>query len=127
MVTKRTADVYAAGCPSRDLLERIGNKWVSLIIGLLEDRTLRFSDFKRMIEGISSKMLVQTLRHLECDGLVTRTVYPEVPPKVEYALTPLGRSLCELLTAMQTWAEDHLEEVTTAQDQCASPITLKED
>jgi DNA-binding HxlR family transcriptional regulator len=121
MVTNaRTADVYAAGCPSRELLERIGNKWVSLIIGLLEDKTLRFSDLKRMIGGISSKMLAQTLQHLECDGLVTRTVYPEIPPRVEYSLTPLGRSLYDLLTAMQSWAQDHLAEVTEAQSQCKS-------
>jgi DNA-binding HxlR family transcriptional regulator len=121
MITNpKIADVYAAGCPSRELLERIGNKWVSLVIGLLEDRTLRFSDLKRSIGGISSKMLAQTLQNLECDGLVTRTVYPEIPPRVEYALTPLGRSLCDLLTAMQSWAEEHLAEVTEAKSRCTS-------
>lgn len=121
MVTNaKTADVYAAGCPSRELLERIGNKWVSLVIGLRENRTLRFSDLKRSIGGISSKMLAQTLHHLECDGLLTRTVYPEIPPRVEYALTPLGRSLCDLLNGMQSWAEEHLEEVREAQSRCTT-------
>ncbi len=113
-------DVYAAGCPSRELLERIGNKWVNLVVGLLVDKPMRFSDLKRTIEGISSKMLAQTLQNLECDGLVSRTVYPETPPKVEYTLTPLGKSLYDALMVMQSWAEKHLGEVMAAQTRCTS-------
>ena len=82
----RLPDVYAADCPTRRILDRIGDKWTALIIGLLEDGPMRFSALQRSIGGISQKMLAQTLHTLERDGLVTRTLYPEVPPRVEYTL-----------------------------------------
>lgn len=111
-------NVYSGDCPTRQILDRIGDKWTALVIGLLEDgQTLRFSEIKRGIGGISQKMLTQTLRSLERDGLVTRTVYAEVPPRVEYTLTPLGNTLVAPLTAIREWAENHIEAVAEAQTQ----------
>jgi DNA-binding HxlR family transcriptional regulator len=113
------AEVYnSAACPSRLILERIADKWTTLIIGILaqSDRP-RFNELRRMIGGISQKMLTQTLRDLERDGLVTRTIYPEIPPRVEYELTPLGRTLCGPLASLTQWAHDHMDEVKQAQAQ----------
>src|SRR5213592_3135344 len=106
---------YAADCPTRQVLDFIGNKWTTLIIVLLENEPKRFSQLQRIIEGISHKMLSQTLRNLERDGLITRTVYPEVPPRVEYELTPLGQTLIEPIAAIVRWSYDHVEEVNAAQ------------
>lgn len=108
-------DAYNGNCPTRQALDRIGDKWTVLIIGLLEGRPKRFSELQRSIIGISHKMLTQTLRNLERDGLVQRTLYPEVPPRVEYALTPLGETLCIPIVAIRHWAEAHIGEVTEAQ------------
>ncbi len=107
---------YAADCPTRQVLDRIGDKWTTLIVGMLGEDTRRFSELQRGIHGISQKMLTQTLRHLERDGLVTRTLYAEVPPRVEYQLTPLGKTLLELIRGIIQWSEDHIEEVSAAQD-----------
>jgi DNA-binding HxlR family transcriptional regulator len=108
-------DVYNAKCPTRLVLNRIADKWTVLVVTLLEGGTKRFSTLQREIGGVSQKMLTQTLRGLERDGLITRTVYPSVPPKVEYALTPLGRTLVALLDAIRVWSETHIEEVLKAQ------------
>lgn len=108
-------NVYQGDCPTRQVLDRIGDKWTALIIGLLETGTLRFSELQRQLGGISQKMLTQTLRNLERDGLVSRTVYPEVPPRVEYTLTPMGATLCAPLAAVRHWAEEHIAEVSAAQ------------
>jgi DNA-binding HxlR family transcriptional regulator len=108
-------NVYAGDCPTREALDRIADKWTTLIFGLLEGSPKRFSDLRRGVGGISQKMLTQTLRNLERDGLVRRTVYPEVPPHVEYELTPLGRTLSEPIAALRRWAEEHIAEVTAAQ------------
>jgi DNA-binding HxlR family transcriptional regulator len=108
-------NVYAETCPTRHVLDLIGDKWATLIVGLLEERPQRFAALHRQIGGISQKMLTQTLRRLERDGLVQRTVYAEVPPRVEYALTPLGRTLCAPLAALRTWAETNIVAVQTAQ------------
>ena len=108
-------DPYAADCPSRQMLDRIGDKWTTLVILLLQDDAKRFSELQRTIHGISAKMLSQTLRNLERDGLVTRTIYPEVPPRVEYRLTPLGETLCTPIQAIMQWTERHFDEVTAAQ------------
>jgi DNA-binding HxlR family transcriptional regulator len=108
-------DPYAADCPTRRVLDFIGDKWSVLIIGLLEERPQRFSELQRSIHGISQKMLAQTLRNLERDGLVKREVYAEVPPRVTYELTPLGTTLCAPLAAIRAWAETHIDEVTHAQ------------
>lgn len=111
----RLGDPYAANCPTRQVLDRIGDKWTTLIIGLLSDSPKRFSELQRSIHGISHKMLTQTLRHLERDGLITRTVYAEVPPRVEYELTDLGRTLCEPILAIVRWSETYIDRVSAAQ------------
>src|ERR671924_255138 len=102
-------------CPLREVLDRIGDKWSVLVIDALGKGTHRFSDLQRGIDGgISQRMLTRTLRSLERDGLVTRTVHPEVPPRVEYDLTPLGRTLRELVRGLVKWSGAHLEEVDQA-------------
>lgn len=103
--------VLHAGCPSRDLLVRIGGKWTALVFRCLAGRTLRYNELQREVAGISQKMLTQTLRALEEDGLVTRKVYPVIPPMVEYSLTPLGRTLMVLLHAICDWAEHHAPKI----------------
>ncbi|MBX9676344.1 MAG: helix-turn-helix transcriptional regulator [Methylotenera sp.] len=108
-------NAYDANCPTRLVLNRIADKWTVLVVSLLERGTKRFSNLQREIGGVSQKMLTQTLRGLERDGLVTRTIYPTVPPKVEYALTPLGRTLVGLVDAIRVWSENNIEEVTKAQ------------
>lgn len=110
-----SAELYESDCPVRRTLDRIGDKWTTLIIGLLESGPKRFSDLRRGIGGISQKMLTQTLRNLERDGLVSRTIYAEVPPRVEYELTELGKTLCEPIQAIVRWTEAHIADVTAAQ------------
>ena len=105
------ASVMDAQCPSRLVLDRIADKWTTLIIQLLSKRTMRYAELQREIGGISQKMLTQTLRSLERDGLVDRKVYPVVPPKVEYSLSRLGRTLIEPLRALCRWSEKHLPEL----------------
>ena len=119
MVTMSQAGVgrgnpYERGCPTRHILDRIGDKWTVLIVGALGDESLRFSELRRRIEGISQKMLTQTLRALEEDGLVTRTVYAEVPARVEYRLTEAGHSLRDPLQALEEWSITHLADVLHA-------------
>ncbi|MDF2826006.1 MAG: transcriptional regulator, HxlR family [Mycobacterium sp.] len=106
---------YRADCPTRRILDRIGDRWTVLIVGALGGGPARFSELRRTIEGVSQKMLTQTLRGLERDGLVTRTVYPEVPVRVEYALTEAGRSLQAPLRALEQWSIEHLSDVSTSQ------------
>jgi DNA-binding HxlR family transcriptional regulator len=108
-------DPYVADCPTRRILDRIGDRWTVLIVCALGEGDARFSELRRQIEGISQKMLTQTLRGLERDGLVLRTVYAEVPVRVEYALTEAGRTLLGPLGALQDWAIEHLGEVSTSQ------------
>ena len=92
-----------------DVLNRIGDKWSVMVVGMLgRNGTLRFNELKRLINGVSQRMLTLTLRNLERDGLVTRTIYPEVPPRVEYSLTELGKTLQEPISALWDWsAENH--------------------
>jgi DNA-binding HxlR family transcriptional regulator len=105
-------DVMSDKCPSRQVLNLVADKWSALIIYALERRgTSRYSELHRTIQGVSQKMLTQTLRALERDGLVSRTVHPVVPPMVEYALTPLGVSLVPPLAALCQWAESNMAEV----------------
>jgi DNA-binding HxlR family transcriptional regulator len=102
-------------CPFvREVLGRVGDKWSVLVIVLLGDSTRRFNEMRRMIEGISQRMLTLTLRGLERDGLVTRDVYPTVPPRVEYALTPLGKKLLKTVTDLAGWAVDHRKDIERA-------------
>jgi DNA-binding HxlR family transcriptional regulator len=101
-------------CDSRKVLDRIADKWTALIIHVLSSGTKRHNELRREISGVSQKMLTQTLRSLENDGIVNRKIYPVVPPMVEYSLTPLGRSLIEPLEAICSWAEKHLPELEAA-------------
>ncbi|WP_043630875.1 winged helix-turn-helix transcriptional regulator [Nonomuraea candida] len=91
----------------RQVLDRVGDKWSLLVIAALEAGPLRYTDLRRDVPGISQRMLTLTVRQLQQDGLVTRTAYAEVPPRVEYALTPLGRSLHHIVTPLITWVADH--------------------
>ncbi|MGA4844238.1 winged helix-turn-helix transcriptional regulator [Streptomyces sp. G45] len=109
-------DAYLAQCPARHLLDRISNKWVSLIVTALADGPQRYSDLARKLASVSQKMLTQSLRNLERDGLLTRTVTPSVPVRVDYALTPLGQSLVPLMRAIKAWAEEHMDEVLAARE-----------
>jgi DNA-binding HxlR family transcriptional regulator len=109
------ACAFSAMCPTRLVLNRIADKWTVLVVILLQDGTKRFSHLQREIDGISQKMLTQTLRGLERDGLVTRKVHATVPPKVEYALTPLGHTLKDLLGAIRNWSEANIDAVLSAQ------------
>jgi DNA-binding HxlR family transcriptional regulator len=95
----------------RQVLDRVGDKWSMLIIAVLQDGPLRYTDLQRQIPGISQRMLTHTLRQLQQDGLVTRTAYAEVPPRVEYALAPLGRGLHEIVTQVIGWVSDHHDEI----------------
>jgi DNA-binding HxlR family transcriptional regulator len=101
-------------CEVRQILDRVADKWSLLAVSLLAGRTLRFTELKREIDGISQRMLTVTLRQLERDGLVARTVYPVVPPRVEYELTPLGLSLLDTIQALVTWTESHQNEIAVA-------------
>ena len=108
-------NAFEASCPSRRLLDTIGDKWVSLVVVALGVRgPLRFSQLSSQIAGVSQKMLTQTLRAMERDGLVTRTVTPSVPVRVDYELTPLGVSLLDVLRHLKEWAEEHMGEVDAA-------------
>jgi DNA-binding HxlR family transcriptional regulator len=106
-----TGDVYNGHCPTRSVLDTITSRWSMLILLLLSDRTHRFSELARTIGGISEKMLAQSLRALEGDGFVQRTVYPTKPPSVEYSLTPLGAELAPHVRAMTRWVEQNLATV----------------
>jgi DNA-binding HxlR family transcriptional regulator len=108
------ADVYSPPCPSRAALDRIADKWTALLVGALADGSRRFSELRADVGGISEKMLTQTLRSMERDGLVTRRTSGTVPPRVDYTLTELGLSLEEPLAAVRAWAERHINEVESA-------------
>jgi DNA-binding HxlR family transcriptional regulator len=95
----------------RQVLDRVGDKWSLLVIAALEAGPLRYTDLRRDVPGISQRMLTLTVRQLQQDGLVTRTAYAEVPPRVEYALTPLGHSLHHIVTSLITWVADHHDQI----------------
>lgn len=104
-------------CPAvREVLNRVGDKWSVQIVDLLGDGAMRFSDLRRSIEGISQRMLTLTLRGLERDGLVTRTVFPEIPPRVEYQLTRLGKTLLDPIKGLAQWAEEYRTSIQDARD-----------
>lgn len=109
-------NVYKASCPTRQVLNCISDKWAVLVMGCLLERGRRTGELRRDIEGISQKMLTQTLRALERDGLVERKVFPSVPPRVEYSLTPLGRSLGTIVDQLRRWSELHVTDVLQAQE-----------
>ncbi|MFJ8463109.1 winged helix-turn-helix transcriptional regulator [Streptomyces swartbergensis] len=101
-------------CQVRQILDRIADKWSLLVIALLDNRRLRFTELRREIDGVSQRMLTVTLRSLERDGLVKRTVHPVVPPRVEYELTSLGRTLHTTIQSLVTWTERHQDEIAAA-------------
>ncbi|MEV4459392.1 winged helix-turn-helix transcriptional regulator [Microbispora sp. NPDC004025] len=114
---KMEYDAFLAACPSRQLLDRISNKWVTLILAALgggsdgEPQPMRYSELSRLLAGVSQKMLTQTLRSLERDGLITRTATPTVPVTVTYELTDLGLSLHQTMRGLKTWAQAHMDDV----------------
>jgi DNA-binding HxlR family transcriptional regulator len=117
---KRPAELEytPANCHARDVLARVGDKWSVYVIHVLGDaKTVRFNELRGQVDGISQRMLTVTLRGLERDGMVVRTVYPEVPPRVEYALTPLGATLRQLVRGLVAWSGAHVAEVETARAQ----------
>jgi DNA-binding HxlR family transcriptional regulator len=119
--------LHQAGCKSvAPVLHRIGDKWSVLIVMMLSDGPRRFNQLKREIDGISQRMLTLTLRGLERDGLVTRTVTPSIPPRVDYALTDLGQSLREPVTALGDWAIAHIDCIRAAQDEFDAVKDAKE-
>jgi len=107
-------DVFAPLCPSRGVLEHVTSRWGVLVLIALAEDMHRFSELRRKIGGVSEKMLAQTLTTLEHDGFVERTAYPEVPPRVEYRLTPLGREVAKKVDALAGWIEENLPRVQQA-------------
>jgi DNA-binding HxlR family transcriptional regulator len=103
-----------ANCRAREVLQRVGDKWSVLVIDLLGQDTMRFTELHRAVDGITARMLTVTLRGLERDGIVTRTIHPVIPPRVEYALTPMGRTLLDTIGQLVTWADSHLPEIDAA-------------
>ncbi|MEU4194604.1 helix-turn-helix domain-containing protein [Kribbella sp. NPDC026611] len=117
MVTNDRGNVFDPNCPTRVILDRIGDKWTVLVVLLLRHGPLRFTELRDGIGRVAPKVLTQTLRRMERDGLVTREVFAEIPPKVVYTLTPVGESLITPIEAITDWAEKHLPAITHAQAQ----------
>lgn len=103
--------IYTNGCPSRVVLDHVTSKWGVLVLAALAQGTLRWGELRREVDGISEKMLASTLKTFEADGLVVRTAYPEVPPRVDYALTPRGEGLVDAMSPLLLWVADHAEAI----------------
>ena len=114
--TRGRRHIFDPDCPSRVIFQRIGDKWASLVVQLLADGSVRFTDLRKMVNTVTPKVFTQTLRSLERDGLVTRTVHARVPPRVDYELTEMGRSLLGPLAQLREWAENHVPEILQARD-----------
>jgi DNA-binding HxlR family transcriptional regulator len=112
----KPGDPYKSDCPTRMALDRIADKWTVLLLVLLEEEAMRFNQLRRAIEGLSQKMLSQTLKALERDGLVSRRAFATVPVTVEYSITPLGRTLAHALAPIADWATTHIGEILRARD-----------
>lgn len=115
MDQKPSWNVYKADCPTRQVLDCIADKWALLIVASLLERSQRTGELRRGIEGISQKMLTQTLRALERDGIVRRDLFPSVPPRVDYELTPLGQALAAIVDQLRGWSEANIEAVLASQ------------
>jgi DNA-binding HxlR family transcriptional regulator len=111
---QETADHHPSPCRAREVLQRVGDKWSVLVIDLLGQGTMRFGELHRSIDGITSRMLTVTLRGLERDGIVTRTIHPIIPPRVDYELTAMGRTLLDTIGQLVSWADSHLPEIDAA-------------
>jgi DNA-binding HxlR family transcriptional regulator len=122
-VNESRYDVFNLNCPSRAVFDRLGERWTGLVLLALEPGTQRFSQLRRTIGGITQKMLTQTLRALERDGIVERRVFATVPVTVEYELTPLGRSLSETVMVLRRWAYRHIDEIEAARTRYESRET----
>ena len=109
-------NVMMLSCPSRLIMQRLGDKWVPLVLLALQGQPQRFSHIRERIGGVTPKVLTQTLRTLERDGLLTRTIYPEVPPRVEYELTELGRSVLEPMEMLRLWSQEHAQKILEARN-----------
>lgn len=109
-------NIYEENCPARQLLGHLADKWALLVLDRIRNEPVRFNHLRRDIKGISQKTLSQTLKRLERDGLVSRTVFPTVPVTVEYAVTPLAATLTEMVNAIAHWAEGHMDSVLAAQE-----------
>jgi DNA-binding HxlR family transcriptional regulator len=116
--SERNAMTYRRDCPSRTVIEVLANKWTLYVLGALRhnDGPMRFNELRRLLDGITQKMLTQTLRALERDGLVRRTVYPTVPPRVEYGLTDLGVEAGQLTTAIAEWSVAHARQILSSRE-----------
>lgn len=110
----RAGDIYDVTCPSRSVIKMLADKWTMLVLESLSSGPMRFGELRRQVGGVTQKMLTQTLRSLERDGLVLRVVYPSAPPSVEYSLTPLGVSITAITGQMCHWAEDNMKPVLIA-------------
>ncbi|WP_205669133.1 winged helix-turn-helix transcriptional regulator [Amycolatopsis suaedae] len=108
-------DLFNPDCPTRLVLDQIGDKWTVLVVLLLSDGTMRFSELRARIGSVAPKVLTQTLRRMERNGLITREVFAEVPPRVDYTLTELGHSLIDPIAIISDWAETHIHRIVTAQ------------
>ncbi len=115
---------YSANCPTRLILDRVGDKWAVLLLGLLAQQPMRFNQLRREIEGVSQKVLSQTLKSLQRDGLVSRKAFATVPVTVEYSITPLGQTLATTVDALRAWAETHIEDVLASQRSYDQQIAL---
>lgn len=115
-------DLFDPDCPTRVVLDRIGDKWTVLVVSALSTGTLRFTELRARVGGVAPKVLTQTLRALERDGILIRTIYAQVPPRVEYQLTDLGRSLAQPIAAIQDWAEGHVAAVLAARNSYDSSV-----
>lgn len=121
MTLHRQSLILTENCPIRDVLDRLGDRWTVLVLHELAGGTLRFTEVRKRIADISPRMLAQTLRRLEQDGLVRREVFPTVPPRVDYALTALGSSFFERIEMLARWASDHHDEVRAARQAYVAP------
>ena len=110
----RRGELLSADCPSREVLKHVTSRWGVLVLMVLLDQTCRFSDLRRKVDGVSEKMLAQTLQWLAADGFVIRTAYDEVPPHVDYRLTPLGEEAARQVTSLADWIEINLSRILSA-------------
>ncbi|TYB47852.1 helix-turn-helix transcriptional regulator [Actinomadura chibensis] len=116
MTTNQVGEALRANTVARQIIDRVGDKWTLLVISALGDGPLRFSHLKERVEGINQRMLTQTLRGLERDGIVVRSVYPTAPPRVEYGLTAVGGELLDVVTGICSWTRRHLAAIEAARD-----------
>jgi DNA-binding HxlR family transcriptional regulator len=122
MLRNPVPNVYSAACPSRRVMAVLAEKWTLLVVAALADGPMRTAELRRCVDGVSEKMLIQTLRKLESYALVSRKSYPEIPPRVEYRLTPLGRSLARLAGLFGRWVEKNVVTLLRAEGHCARPV-----